>query len=68
MALIKPHMYKALDKLVKKVDDKRKGPAEEWPQLPDESWKWKLSPAAKELERELNILIQRFLLFRKSAL
>jgi hypothetical protein len=60
----------SLEKTVKKIDEQKKNKnitVEEWPPLPDDSWKWKLSNPAKELEEQLNALIRKFLIFRKSS-
>ena len=59
----------SLEKTVIKLDEQKRSrnvTVEEWPPLPDDSWKWKLSNPAKELEEHLNTLIEKFLIFRKS--
>ena len=38
---------------------------EEFPPLPHDSWRWKLSGPAKELEHEFIFLVKRYLRFRK---
>ena len=47
------------------LHEKKRGVFEEWPELPHESWRWSLSPPARELETELVRTIKRYLNLRK---
>ena len=60
-------MLKRLEKAAEN-EEKKRGVFEEWPKFPHESWRWSLSPPAKELEKELIVIIKRYLLLGESSI